>query len=128
MRLGRRLIVLAAGVPTAMLLIACTPHQPRCISTDELVLDHVFEQVPGGVAAEGSGTPGPDSDGFFYVAIRFDVARTEQVGVWGYSAENDVYAVDDVAVENSGWPALSSETGVLETFAERAVSCLEAQG
>lgn len=123
----RGAVAWVASLPIALAMIACTPSQPRCISTDDLVLDHVFEQVPDGVAIDGSGTPGPDSDGFFYVAIRFQIAQSARVGVWGYSAENDVYAIDSVAAETSGWPVLDTEEDDMQAFSKRALSCLDAQ-
>jgi hypothetical protein len=90
-------------------------------------MDDIAGRAPGIVPIDGSGVAGPNSDGFFYIAMRFSTGGTVREGVWGMSTWDEIIAADEVAKEVSDWPTqldYDDRAGTDVRYREAALRCL----
>lgn len=117
-----------AAVLSAITLAACGQHSAECYEAPSDVVEVIARGAPGLEFERGMGVPGPESDGFFYIALTFTMDGVTRGGVWGYSTWDEVMAVDEVAAEVSDWPdhiESHPAAGTDKRSAEAAMRCLE---
>jgi hypothetical protein len=114
----------------SLALAACATYVPDCYRVDSETLDYVATNIPGGVPLKGAAVPGPDSDGYFVLAMQFSVDGVRHEGVWGHPISDKITSIDATAREWSAWPDAPDGQGVgpdsLE--ARTALACLRGDG
>lgn len=119
--------LVAGAALVAGTLTGCGQLSPKCYPTSEAVLADIAAQAPGLEPIVAFGVSGPESDGFFYIAMRFSLGDGIREGVWGMSTWDEIIATDEVANEVSNWPTRlddDHEAGTHSRSQAAALRCL----